>query len=225
MICLRLGSRLVHRLCCRRRPRSQDSTGKASNGDVAPTLFSLIRYASVSRFHLLLNRSLFGLALHQSASAWPRPSTASSQRASSYARLSPSSSSPCSPHVASKGKKRMEIVSIIVRDVDVSSLMAQKNGKKWVSFNASFTPPCQFFRGFRLFRPFLIFIVGNVFENWYPSVKSEQRQSRSPSKGTKTRSGRGARAFFSRPPPPHLLLLLLVVLLRITVDAHSLLPL
>ena len=37
---------------------------------------------------------------------------------------------------------------------------AQKNGKKWVSFNASFTPPCQFFRGFRLFRPFLIFIVG-----------------------------------------------------------------
>ena len=37
---------------------------------------------------------------------------------------------------------------------------AQKNGKKCVSFNASFTPPCQFFRGFRLFRPFLIFIVG-----------------------------------------------------------------
>ena len=31
---------------------------------------------------------------------------------------------------------------------------------KWVSFNVSFTPPCQFFRGFRLFRPFLIFIVG-----------------------------------------------------------------
>ena len=31
---------------------------------------------------------------------------------------------------------------------------AQKNGKKWVAFNASFTPPCQFFRGFRLFRPF-----------------------------------------------------------------------
>ena len=40
---------------------------------------------------------------------------------------------------------------------------AQKNGKKWVSFNASFTPPCQFFRGFRLFRPFLIFIVGLAF--------------------------------------------------------------
>ena len=39
---------------------------------------------------------------------------------------------------------------------------AQKNGKKWVSFNASFTPPCQFFRGFRLFRPFLIFIVGHT---------------------------------------------------------------
>jgi hypothetical protein len=32
-------------------------------------------------------------------------------------------------------------------------------GKKWVSFNVSFTAPCQFFRGFRLFRPFLIFMV------------------------------------------------------------------
>ena len=43
---------------------------------------------------------------------------------------------------------------------------AQKNGKKWVSFNASFTPPCQFFRGFRLFRPFLIFIVGQSTSFW-----------------------------------------------------------
>jgi hypothetical protein len=33
-----------------------------------------------------------------------------------------------------------------------------KNGKKWVSFNISFTPLWQFFRGFRLFRPSLIFI-------------------------------------------------------------------
>ncbi len=35
---------------------------------------------------------------------------------------------------------------------------AQKNGEKWVSFNASFNPPCQFFQGFLLFWPSLIFI-------------------------------------------------------------------
>lgn len=35
---------------------------------------------------------------------------------------------------------------------------AQKNGKKRGSFNASFTSQCQLFRGFRFFRPFLVFI-------------------------------------------------------------------
>jgi hypothetical protein len=36
---------------------------------------------------------------------------------------------------------------------------AQKNGKKWVSFKVSFTPPCQLFRHFRLFPSLLIFIM------------------------------------------------------------------
>jgi hypothetical protein len=47
---------------------------------------------------------------------------------------------------------------------------AQKNRKKWVSFNVSFTPLCQFLRRFRLFPRLLIFMCRkrdqkNVCEN------------------------------------------------------------
>jgi hypothetical protein len=77
---------------------------------------------------------------------------------------------------------------------------AQKNGKKWVSFDASFTPPCQFFRGFRLFRPSLIFICRTTrvdpnkknkhrLKDWGPNCV-ENTGFRSPRKFKSTFSGK-----------------------------------